>query len=127
MKLLTMMAEDWNDCVNNDVSIHETTRKAKLANRIINAMFTLHTLTIVAYSIGIFFADVDVKNHEGELPLLLKVKLPIDITTKQTYRMFLSMQFVHLLMSGCGTGLLNSLLLALVNYNMSNILMCIIL
>nr|XP_012219943.1 PREDICTED: odorant receptor 4-like [Linepithema humile] len=113
MKLLTMMAEDWNDCADNDVSMHETTCKAKLADRIINAMFTLHTLTIVAYSVGILFADVDVTNHEGELPLLLKVKLPIDITTKQAYRLFLSMQFVHLIMSGCGTGLLNSLLLAL--------------
>lgn len=112
-----MMAEDWNDCANNDASMHETTCKAKLADRIINAMFTLHTLTIVAYSIGILSADVDVANHEGELPLLLKVKLPIDITTRQTYRLFLSMQFVHLIMSGCGTGLLNSLLLALVSCN----------
>jgi len=108
-----MMAEDWNDCADSDVNMRETACKAKLADRITNAMFTLHTLTIVAYSIGILLADVDITN-QSELPLLLKVELPIDINTKRMYKMLLTMQFVHLIMSGCGTGLLNALLLTLV-------------
>jgi len=108
-----MMAEDWNDCAGSDVNMRETACKAKLADRITNAMFTLHTLTIVAYSIGILLADVDITN-QSELPLLLKVELPIDINTKRMYKMLLTMQFVHLIMSGCGTGLLNALLLTLV-------------
>lgn len=114
LTILTMMTEDWNDCVDSDVIMRETVYKAKLANRITNAMFTLHVLTIVAYSIGVFLADVDITDHQSELPLLLKVELPISINTKRTYKMLLAAQFVHLIMSGCGTGLLNALLLTLV-------------
>ncbi|XP_029662713.1 odorant receptor 13a-like [Formica exsecta] len=113
-EILTIMAEDWNDCSNNNINMRETTCKAKLAGRITNAMFTLHTLTIVGYSIGIFLADVDVTDHHSELPLLLKVTLPVDIKTKREYKMLLSAQFIHLILSGCGTGLLNALLLTLV-------------
>ncbi|XP_032669871.1 odorant receptor 13a-like [Odontomachus brunneus] len=113
MRMLTMMAEDWDDCANSDVGMRETKCKARLSSRITNAMFTLHMLTIVAYSAGILLADVDFADQQAELPLLLKVNLPVDISTKRTYRLLLSAQFVHLIMSGCGTGLLNSLLLAL--------------
>ncbi|XP_072751075.1 uncharacterized protein [Anoplolepis gracilipes] len=113
-EVLTIMAEDWNDCCNSDINMRETTCKAKLASRITNAMFTLHTLTIVGYSIGIFLADVDVTDHQSELPLLLKVTLPVDIKTKRRYKMLLSAQFIHLILSGCGTGLLNALLLTLI-------------
>lgn len=115
MRMLTMMAEDWDDCVSSDAGMRETTCKARLSSRITNAMFTLHMLTIVAYSAGILLADVDFADQRAELPLLLKVNLPVDISTKRTYRLLLSAQFVHLIMSGCGTGLLNSLLLALVS------------
>lgn len=114
IEILTMMAEDWNDCAGSDVTMRETAHKAKLADRITNAMFILHTLTIVAYSIGILLADVEVTG-QSELPLLLKVELPVDINTKRMYKMLLTVQFVHLIMSGCGTGLLNALLLTLVS------------
>lgn len=109
------MTEDWNDCCSSDINMRETMCKAKLASRITNAMFTLHTLTIVGYSIGIFLADVDVTDYQSELPLLLKVTLPIDIKTKRRYKILLSAQFIHLILSGCGTGLLNALLLTLVS------------
>jgi len=108
------MAEDWNDCASSNINMRETACKAKLADRITNAMFTLHTLTIVAYSIGILLADVDI-SEQSELPLFLKVELPVNINTKHKYKMLLTMQFVHLIMSGCGTGLLNALLLTLVS------------
>ncbi|XP_018302496.1 odorant receptor 4-like [Mycetomoellerius zeteki] len=111
-EILTMMAEDWNDCAGSNINMRETACKAKLANRITNAMFTLHTLTIVAYSIGILLADVDVTG-KSELPLLLKMELPVNINTKLTYKMLLTMQFVHLIMCAWGTGLLNALLLTL--------------
>ncbi|KAG5331750.1 OR4 protein, partial [Acromyrmex charruanus] len=111
-EILTIMAEDWNDCASSNINMGETACKAKLADRITNAMFTLHTLTIVAYSIGVLLADVDI-SEQSELPLLLKVELPVNINTKRMYKMLLTMQFVHLIMSGCGTGLLNALLLTL--------------
>ncbi|XP_032669862.1 odorant receptor 4-like [Odontomachus brunneus] len=113
MRMLTMMAEDWDDCANSDFAMRETTCKARLSSRITNAMFTLHVLTIVAYSAGILLADVDFTDQRAELPLLLKVNLPVDINTKRRYRLLLSAQFVHLIMAGCSAGLLNALLLAL--------------
>ncbi|XP_071643420.1 odorant receptor 4-like isoform X2 [Temnothorax longispinosus] len=65
IEILTMMAEDWNDCAGSDINMRET------------------------------------------------VELPVDINTKRMYKTLLGMQFVHLIMSGCGTGLLNALLLTL--------------
>ncbi|KAF3054411.1 Odorant receptor 120 [Nylanderia fulva] len=102
-EILMIMEEDWNDCNNSDINMRETRCKAKLAGRITNAMFTLHTLTIVGYSIGVFLADVDIDDHQSELPLLLR-----------WYKTLLYVQFVHLILSGCGTGLLNALLLTLI-------------
>jgi len=113
-EILTMMTEDWNDCTSNNINIRKTVCKAKLSDRITNTMFTLHTLNIVGYSIGVLLADVDV-TEQSELPLLLKVELPVNINTKRAYKMLLIMQFVHLILCSCGTGILNTLLLTLVS------------
>jgi len=43
------MAKDWNDCTSSIINMRETACKAKLADRITNAIFTLHTLAIVGY------------------------------------------------------------------------------
>ncbi|XP_018047591.1 PREDICTED: odorant receptor 4-like [Atta colombica] len=111
-EILTMMTEDWNDCTGNNINIRKTVCKAKLSDRITNMMFTLHTLSIVGYSIGVLLADVDI-TEQSELPLLLKVELPVNINTKRAYKMLLIMQFVHLILCSCGTGILNTLLLTL--------------
>ncbi|KAM0736501.1 Odorant receptor 4 [Formica fusca] len=125
-EVLMIMAEDWNDCCNNNINMRETTCKAKLAGRITNTLFTLHTLTVIGYSIGIFLADVDVTDHQSELPLILRVVLPVDIKTKCRYKMLLSAQFIHLILIACGTGLINALLLTLVLHTggQINILRC---
>jgi len=88
-------------------------RHAKLNYRIIsNAMFTLHTLNIVGYSIDVLLVDVDVIK-QSKLSLLLKVEIPVNINIKRAYKMFLIMQFVDLIMCSCG--ILNALLLTLVS------------
>ncbi|KAF3054638.1 Odorant receptor 284 [Nylanderia fulva] len=91
--------EDWNDCDNGDViSIRETERKAKISDRITNAIVTLHTTTIVAYCIGIILADVDV-TQATEIPLLNKLEIPFNISTQRMYRFVLIIEFVFMLFS----------------------------
>jgi len=66
-------------------------RHAKLNYRIIsNAMFTLHTLNIVGYSIDVLLVDVDIIK-QSKLPLFLKVGVPVNINTKRAYKMPLTM------------------------------------
>jgi len=110
------MIEDWNDCAGDDISTRETICKARLANRITNAIFILHVFTILGYSIGIFLANFDITGEETEPSLLLKVELPINTSIKYIHNILLGIQFVHLIMSGCGNGLLNALLLVLVSF-----------
>ncbi|XP_032669860.1 odorant receptor 13a-like [Odontomachus brunneus] len=114
IKILTMMAEDWHDSANNDVSMRETICKAKLSSRITNAMVTLHALAIVTYSSGMILADVDTNDGESAPPLLLKVEVPIDIHSQLRYKVLVTAQFTYLLIAGCGAGLVNALLLTLI-------------
>ncbi|XP_012061502.1 PREDICTED: odorant receptor 13a-like [Atta cephalotes] len=114
VEILTVMAEDWNDCSNNDISIRETTRKAKISDRFTNAIITLHTMAIVAYCIGIILADIDVSDTTKELPLVNKIEIPFDINTQFTYRTVLIAEFLLMILCGWATGITNSLLLTLI-------------
>ncbi|KAF3054594.1 Odorant receptor 044 [Nylanderia fulva] len=114
IEILAMIREDWNDCDNGDViSIRETERKAKISDRITNAIVTLHTTTIVAYCIGIILADVDV-TQATEIPLLNKLEIPFNISTQRMYRFVLIIEFVFMLFYGWAAGITNSLLLTLI-------------
>jgi len=112
---MATMAEDWNDCANSDISMHETVSKAKISDRITNAIITLHTMTIVAYCIGIILIDVDITDSTTELPFFNKLEMPFNINTLRMYRCVLLAQFVNMLMNGWAAGITNSLLLTLVN------------
>ncbi|XP_018348865.1 PREDICTED: odorant receptor 4-like [Trachymyrmex septentrionalis] len=111
-EILKMMAEDWNDCTGSNINIREMACKAKLSDRITNVIFILHTLSIIAFSSGVFFSYFNV-TEQSELPLILKVEVPI-INTKRAYEIILTMQFVYLLLCSWGTGILNALLLTLI-------------
>jgi len=108
------MAEDRNDCSNIDISIRDTTRKAKISDRFTNAIITLHT-TSVAYCIGIILADIDVSDTTKELPLVNKIEIPFDINTQFTYRTVLIAEFLLMILCGWATDITNSLLLTLVS------------
>lgn len=115
-EILAVMAEDWSDCANSDINMREITRKARMSDRITNAIVTLHTLTIVAYSMGIILADVDVTDSTKELLLINKLEIPfININTQSTYRIVLIIEFLLLLLSSWAAGITNSLLLTLVS------------
>ncbi|KAL0134056.1 hypothetical protein PUN28_001141 [Cardiocondyla obscurior] len=113
VEILAVMTEDWNDCTDS-ISIRETERKAKMSDRIANAIVTLHTMTIVAYCIGIILADVDIANTTEELPLINKLDIPINITTQSTYRIILIVEFLFMILCGWAAGITNSFLLTLI-------------
>ncbi|XP_011694589.1 PREDICTED: odorant receptor 13a-like [Wasmannia auropunctata] len=114
IKILAMMTEDWNDCANNDVNLRESTRKAKMSDRITNAIVSLHTVTIVTYCIGIILADADVTDTSRELPLINKLELSFNINTQSMYRCVLITEFLHMVLCGWAAGITNSLLLTLI-------------
>ncbi|XP_071642972.1 odorant receptor Or2-like isoform X2 [Temnothorax longispinosus] len=113
IEILAVMTEDWSDCTNNDISMREIARKAKISDRIANAVVTLHTVTIVAYCIGIILADADVTDTTKELPLINKLEIPFDINTQSTYRIILIAEFLLMILCGWAAGITNSLLLTL--------------
>lgn len=112
-----IMTEDWNDCADNDISMRETSKKAKISDRLVNAVIILHTMTIFAYCFGVFFANVDVIDQTTELPHMTKLVLPFRINTQRMYRLVLIVQFLHLILCAWAAGITNILLLSLVNYD----------
>jgi len=115
VEILSVMTEDWNDCANSDISMREISRKAKMSDRITNVIITLHTVTVVAYCMGIILADVDVTDTTKELPLINKLEIPFDINTQSTYRIVLIIEFLLMIFCGWAAGITNSLLLTLVS------------
>ncbi|XP_011865007.1 PREDICTED: odorant receptor 4-like [Vollenhovia emeryi] len=126
IEILTMMAEDWNDCDNTGVALRETASKAKLSSRICNGLIILHTFAGLAYAIGILLADADVTDRTAELPLMMKMEYPFVIDTQRKYSLVLATQFIFVMACSWGTGLFNALLLTLTLHVVSqiNTLLC---
>jgi hypothetical protein len=110
-----MMAKDWSDCPNSDIEMREIADKAKISDRIVNAVIALHSFAVLTYGIGIILADVDVTNRTIALPHINKIKLPFDINTQRTYKVVLITELMYVVVSGWGIGVLNALLLTLVS------------
>jgi len=110
-----MMTEDWDSCANNEINMHETICKAKLSNRITNAIVILHALSAIAYSTRIILADVDVSDLTTKPPYIHKVELPFDVNTQRTYKVILITETVYVVMWSCAAGAVNALLLTLVS------------
>lgn len=110
-----MMTEDWDSCANNEINMHETICKAKLSNRITNAMIILHTLSAIAYSTRIILANVDVSDLTTKPPYIHKMELPFDVNTQRTYKVILITQTVYVVMCSWAAGAVNALLLTLVS------------
>ncbi|KAL6429646.1 hypothetical protein ACFW04_007519 [Cataglyphis niger] len=114
VEIQMIITEDWNDCADNDISMRETSKKAKISDRLVNAVIILHTMTIFAYCFGVFFANVDVIDQTTELPHMTKIELPFRINTQRTYRLMLIVQFLHLILCAWAAGITNILLLTLI-------------
>ncbi|XP_025262859.1 odorant receptor 4-like [Camponotus floridanus] len=109
-----MMAEDWNDCAKSDIEMNEAVIKAKISNRIANAVMTLHTVVPLLYGVGVILANVDATDRTIELPHIYKVEVPFIINTQCTYKIVLIVELIHLVMCSWALGILNALLLILI-------------
>ncbi|XP_014480031.1 PREDICTED: odorant receptor 4-like [Dinoponera quadriceps] len=115
IEILSMMSDDWDDCAKSDVELRETECKAKISDRIMNSIVILHTMSIVAYCLGIILDNitVDVTDHTAELSYVNKLDFPFDVNTQLVYRTILIVQFLFLIMCGWAAGVTNVLLLSL--------------
>lgn len=111
-----MMAKDWHDCADSEIGMQKTMDKAKLSDRITNAIFVLHTLSVVAYGTRIVLANVDITDRASEPPYIHKMEFPFDINTQRVYKMVVIAQFAYVIMCSWAAGAVNSLLLTLVRY-----------
>lgn len=110
-----MMAEDWGECCNSDVEMREATSKAKISDRISNAIITFHVFAVLSYGVGIIAIDVDVTDHTNEILHINKIELPFDIRTQRIYRLVLITELMHILLCAVAISILNALLITLVS------------
>lgn len=112
------MGEDWTDQANNnEISIRTMMRKAKLSDRVTNAIVTLHTVAIVLYCTGLVIADVDVSDETVEVIYINKLDLPFPVNTKLMYKSVLISEYLHMIVINWGAGLANAILMTLVSSN----------
>ncbi|XP_025262852.1 odorant receptor 13a-like [Camponotus floridanus] len=124
-EILTMMAEDWNDCAKNDSEMHEALNKARISNRITNVIMILHILSPILYGVSML-ASVDITDRTVELPHIYKIEIPFNINTQYTYKIMLIVELMHLVMCSLSLGIINVLLLILILHigGQLNILHC---
>lgn len=82
METLALITDDWDDCANSDINVHVTMPRAKLSNRITNAILILYTVATITYCLGVIIADADVTDQMIELPFVNKLKLSFSINTQ---------------------------------------------
>ncbi|XP_011147090.2 odorant receptor 4-like [Harpegnathos saltator] len=114
VETLVMVAEDWDGNANDELGMRETMCKAKLSDRITNAIITLHTLSAIAYSTRAILADVDINDRTTEPLYVHKVEIPFNVNTQRMYKTILTAQFVYVVMGSWAAGAVNSLLLTLI-------------
>ncbi|XP_012526713.1 odorant receptor 4 [Monomorium pharaonis] len=114
--ILQMMAMDWKNCVSTDCSLRITTNKAKLSHRFSNWIIGLQLTAIVLYSCGVLAVNTgDVQRmNVSAREHILKMKLPFQIDTSPIYMLVTILEFLHLVMCGCGISLVNSLIVTLI-------------
>lgn len=110
-----LITDDWNDCAKNDIGMRVVTGKARTSDRITSIILILHTMTIIAYCLGVIIADADV-TQTIELPFVNKLELPFPINTQRMYRFVLIAEFMHMILCNWVAGVYNAVLLAMVSY-----------
>ncbi|CAL1674356.1 unnamed protein product [Lasius platythorax] len=115
-RILTMMATDWEKCCSAEFSMFVTTCNAKLSRRFTNATVALYSMAVIFYSSNIVVkhTDDDKASNTSTRPLVMNMDLPFDLNRKYVYELIIIIQFVHLLLCSCASGLLNALLINLI-------------
>ncbi|XP_018364797.1 PREDICTED: odorant receptor 4-like [Trachymyrmex cornetzi] len=113
VETLTLITDDWSDCAKNNIDMRVMTDKAKISDRITNMIIILHTLSVTAYCIGIIIADVDITD-KTELPLINKLELSFNVNTQLMYRVVLIIEYIHMILTNCVSGVINIIFLAMI-------------
>lgn len=116
-KILTMMAIDWEKCFSTEFSMFVTTSNAKLSRRFANVTVALYSMAVIFHSSNIVkHTDDDKVFNTSTRPLVMNMNLPFDLNRTYVYVLIIIIQFIHLLLCSCATGLLNALLINLVSF-----------
>ncbi|XP_025073196.1 odorant receptor 4-like [Pogonomyrmex barbatus] len=91
------------------------TCKARISDRITHVILVSHTMTCVAYCMGVIIADADITDETiDEVPLVNKLELPFSVNTRNTYRLVLITELIHMTFCNLAAGAVNAILLAMV-------------
>ncbi|XP_032669892.1 uncharacterized protein LOC116843539 [Odontomachus brunneus] len=112
-QMLKIMAEDWKNCANNDIEMCKAASKAKISDYIANAIITLHIVSVIFYGMDIILTEVDITDPTIEIPHVFKMEFPFNITSQVMYKLTLIIELIQVILSSCGMGVINSLLLTL--------------
>ncbi|XP_025073195.1 odorant receptor 13a-like [Pogonomyrmex barbatus] len=105
------MAKDWKDCAKSDIEMRQAVNKAKISDRVANTVVIYQTVAVTLYGIGIVFGDVDVT--QSNLPHIVKMEFPFQITTQRMYRSIVTIELIYIIMTGWCSALVNVLILTL--------------
>ncbi|XP_072750446.1 odorant receptor Or1-like [Anoplolepis gracilipes] len=116
VRILTMMAIDWENRTIDEVSMIATTHNANLSRRLNNGTVILYTVAVMFHVSNVFMNDNDEKasNTSNTRPLVMNMDLPFDLSRTLVYDLVLIIQFIHLILCAYINGLLNILLINLI-------------
>ncbi|KAF3054415.1 Odorant receptor 055 [Nylanderia fulva] len=113
IKILTMMATDFENRIIDEVSMITTTYYANLSRRLNNGTIVIYTVAILLNCSNIFANDEKASNTSTK-PLILAMDLPFDLNQALVYWLIIIIQFFHLILSTYAHGMLNTLLINLI-------------
>ncbi|XP_019699278.1 odorant receptor 22c-like [Harpegnathos saltator] len=114
--ILRIMTMNWQDHTSNHHSLNIMTKATFLARRISRIIFHTNFFSVCLYSLGVLAANAgDPKKWEPyNRELILKMKLPFEISTYPIYVTVTVVQIVHLIFIAWGIAIVNMLLVTLV-------------
>ncbi|XP_011148049.3 odorant receptor 4 isoform X2 [Harpegnathos saltator] len=115
-EILQIMTMNWQDHSSNHHSLSIMTKTTFLARRISRIIILMQFFSVFFYSLGVLAANAgDPEKWEPyNRELILKMKLPFEISTYRIYVTITVVQFVHLMFVGWGITVVNTLLVTLI-------------
>ncbi|XP_014480070.1 PREDICTED: odorant receptor 45b-like [Dinoponera quadriceps] len=113
IKIMSIMADDWDDCAKSDIGLRETEYKAKISDCLINFVVMLHAMETCACCSSTMLKILQVTNRTEELTYMHKFDMPFDVNTQLMYRSILFSEFIAAMTISCVAGATNILVLSL--------------
>ncbi|KAL0134010.1 hypothetical protein PUN28_001128 [Cardiocondyla obscurior] len=114
--ILTMMAQDRNDCV-TEWAVCSMSRTIDVSHRSSNLIIGLYSMSVFLYGTGVLVAHTDDPEEQLAVPareLFLKMELPFESNTSPAYELVMITQFFHQLAAATIVGVFNALIVSLI-------------